>query len=230
MARAQKQGWMDDRSSPFGGGRLMGQRAEWRHRARTLTQQADGHSFLPTLLSTAALARTRRGGALQHGSGMLSECASAGCQMSIHGMMAAGEVLVGKACSWSSPVMPKMTRPHRQFDYLKGNGSRENSHDRFSIMNAHTRHGASRTNQAGPYRRSPARMRQRRHLSQLDLAGDARSRRALEFRETGRAAPSRDSWSEAGGTAERAVARAQRASCAAGFAPRFRSARWPIPR
>src|SRR4029450_3908687 len=60
-------------------------------------------------------------------------------------------------------------------------------------MNAHA--SAARAEQAGPthigeYLRE---WRQRRHLSQLDLAGDADiSARHLSFVETGRAAPSRE--------------------------------------
>jgi hypothetical protein len=32
---------------------------------------------------------------------------------------------VENACSWSSPVLAKMTRPDREFDYVGGNGRRE---------------------------------------------------------------------------------------------------------
>jgi len=63
---------------------------------------------------------------------------------------------------------------------------------------------------------------ERRHLSQLDLAGDAAIPHALELRETGRAAPSRDMVLKLASSSMCRYASAS-AAVAAGFAPRSRS-------
>ncbi len=73
--------------------------------------------------------------------------------------------------------------------------------------------------------------RQRRHLSQLDLAGDAEiSARHLSFVETGRAAPSREMVLKLAERLE--VPLRERNVCWWRPALRrpFRSARWTIPR
>jgi DNA-binding XRE family transcriptional regulator len=79
-----------------------------------------------------------------------------------------------------------------QFHYVEGNGRREAT-CYFHRMNAETATSyADRTapRHVGEHLRQ---WRQRRRLSQLDLAGDAEiSTRHLSFVETGRAAPSRE--------------------------------------
>src|SRR5260370_5616866 len=86
-----------------------------------------------------------------------------------------------------------MTRPHQQFDYVGGNGTREIRMIGFPTMNAPS--ATARADRIKPVHIGDhlREWRQRRHLSQLDLAGDAEiSARHLSFVETGRAAPSRD--------------------------------------
>jgi transcriptional regulator with XRE-family HTH domain len=73
--------------------------------------------------------------------------------------------------------------------------------------------------------------RQRRHLSQLDLAGDAEiSARHLSFVETGRASPSRDMVLKLAERLEVPLRERNVLLVAAGYAPAFRSARSTIPR
>src|SRR5450631_2808765 len=98
-------------------------------------------------------------------------------------------------------------------------------------MNAHTataRADLTKPAHIGDHLRE---WRQRRHLSQLDLAGDAEiSARHLSFVETGRAAPSREMVLK--------LAERLRFPCASATSfwwrrdtrRRFRSGRWMIPR
>ena len=73
--------------------------------------------------------------------------------------------------------------------------------------------------------------RQRRHLSQLDLAGEAEiSTRHLSFLETGRAAPSRDMVLKLAERLDVPLRERNVLLVAAGFAPAFRSGRSTIPR
>ena len=104
----------------------------------------------------------------------------------------------------------KMPPAAGQFDYLARNGMREISHGRVFTMNAHVAAArAERPVHIGEHLRE---WRQRRHLSQLDLAGEAEiSARHLSFVETGRSAPSREMVLETGGATGRALARTQRA-------------------
>src|SRR5260370_36023814 len=86
-----------------------------------------------------------------------------------------------------------MTRPHQQFDYVGGNGTREIRMLGFPTMNAPS--ATARADRIKPVHIGDhlREWRQRRHLSQLDLAGDAElSARHLSFVETGPAPPARD--------------------------------------
>jgi transcriptional regulator with XRE-family HTH domain len=86
-----------------------------------------------------------------------------------------------------------MIREQTRFHYVGGNGRREIRMIGFPAMNAQS--ATARAERMGPAHIGEhlRQWRQRRHLSQLDLAGDAEiSARHLSFVETGRAAPSRD--------------------------------------
>ena len=114
--------------------------------------------------------------------------------------------------------MIRRRRP--DFDYLGGNGTDEIrmlgfGHERTCI------HGACRapTLHVGEHLRE---WRQRRHLSQLDLAVDAEiSARHLSFVETGRAAPSREMVLKLAERLEVPLRERNVLLVAAGFAPAF---------
>ena len=97
-------------------------------------------------------------------------------------------------------------------------------------MNLHT--STARTDRARPVHIGDhlREWRQRRHLSQLDLAGDAEiSARHLRFVETGRAAPSREMVLK---LAERLDVPLRERTCSwsrQGSHRPFRNARWMIP-
>src|ERR1700676_1117667 len=115
-----------------------------------------------------------------------------------------------------------MARPYQQFDYVRGNGTREIRMLGFSTMNAHTataRADRTRPVHIGDHLRE---WRQRRHLSQLDLAGDAEiSAPHLSFVETGRAAPSREMVLRLAERLEVSLRERNVLLVAAGFAPAF---------
>ncbi len=95
-------------------------------------------------------------------------------------------------------------------------------HGRFFTMNvqsATARAGRTQPGHVGDHLRE---WRQRRHLSQLDLAGDAEiSARHLSFVETGRAAPSRDMVLKLAERLEVPLRERNVLLVAAGFAPAF---------
>jgi DNA-binding XRE family transcriptional regulator len=86
-----------------------------------------------------------------------------------------------------------MTGLDSDFDYVRGNGTREIRVVGFRTMNAHTATARAERTQPVHIGDHLREWRQRRHLSQLGLAVDAEiSARHLSFVETGRATPSRD--------------------------------------
>src|SRR5215471_8746085 len=99
---------------------------------------------------------------------------------------------------------------------------RRNPRDRFSTMNRHA--STARAEPAKPIHIGEhlREWRQRRHLSQLDLAGDAEiSARHLSFVETGRSAPSREMVLKLAERLEVPLRERNVLLVAAGFAPAF---------
>ena len=97
-----------------------------------------------------------------------------------------------------------------------------NSHGRFSTMNAHTATARTERTQPAHIGDHLREWRQRRHLSQLDLAGDAEiSARHLSFVETGRAAPSREMVLKLAERLEVPLRERNVLLVAAGYAPAF---------
>jgi transcriptional regulator with XRE-family HTH domain len=130
-------------------------------------------------------------------------------------------VLLFERTGDGSPVVTRMIRREPQIDYLRGNGSCEIRMLGFAL-NAHTATARAPRSQPAHVGDHLREWRQRRHLSQLDLAGDAEiSARHLSFVETGRAAPSRDMVLK---LAERLAVPLRERNVllvAAGFAPAF---------